>query len=710
LSREFQFGNCDRFMTALKYFILFCFLFRFGFVKSQAGLSKAELLHSLVRSQPDSILIDTYNELSWPVYSFDHPDSAIYYSKKAIVLAEKIHDLKRLSIAHRRIGIAYINKGEFQNSVRHQEESFTLSEQIGYKEGMSKALNNMGVIYLNNELLNKALYYFLKSLKIAENNQDSITMASLYNNCGLIYMRTEDFTKAIEFLSKALRSAGPHASPDMLIDFYCNLSSSHRNLNHPDSALHYLVLAESQLGNSHNNKSEYTYYTSRGLLYAYKGQHQKAFECFLKANETVGNTNDKITVLINLAEESIQLGDKPGAKSYFTEAYKIAEATKSYSNLTYLSQTLIRYSISNGDAASVQRYAMAHLAYRDSNDKYVKVQQIRQQQLEFDYEKKLLADSLKFAQRENLKNLELAVASSQLNKEKSFRLMLILMLALAILLAVFLYNRFFVMRKQHNVIENQKQIVELKNREILDSINYAKRLQSAILPPLHAIRNHFSCDIMFIPKDIIGGDFYFFEVYKNKLFFAVCDCTGHGIPGALMSVVCHQAMKKSILEFELSNPAQILEKTRELIIDQLHASEHNIKDGMDCSLLVIDKLSNTYFWAGANNPLWIWQDGEFNEHKADKQPVALYENAGHFNCVKGNLTKNTRFCLFTDGYADQFGGEKGKKFKVKQLKEILQKEINTDTGSLIAILERNFKSWKSHIDQVDDVTIALVSV
>ncbi len=146
-----------------------------------------QLLKTLPQAQSDSLRIDIYNELSWPIYSYNHPDSAIFFSEKAIELSQKIGDLKRLSISHRRIGIAYINSGEFKKSIFHQEESLKLSEEISFDEGISKALNNLGVIYLNNELFNKALTYFLKSLKLAEKNQDQATMASIYNNCGLIF-------------------------------------------------------------------------------------------------------------------------------------------------------------------------------------------------------------------------------------------------------------------------------------------------------------------------------------------------------------------------------------------------------------------------------------------------------------------------------------------------------------------------------------------
>ncbi|HQQ93934.1 MAG TPA: tetratricopeptide repeat protein [Bacteroidia bacterium] len=667
-------------------------------------------MNRLKSPQADSVLIDTWNDLSWPVYSYDLPDSAIYFSLKAIELAEKIQDTKRLSIAHRRLGIAYINLGDFKQSIRHQEISYELSEQIGFREGMRKALNNLGVIYLNNELLNKALAYFLKSIKLSEAEQDSSTLFSLYNNCGVIYMRLSDFEKSIQFYGKALQLSLHSANSDMFIDLYCNISASYRNLGQLDSSFHYLNKAEKLIGVSGNSKSKYSYYTAKGLLYSVSAQHDKALACFELARKVVTNKSDEITVLINLGEEVQKMGKTREAILYFTEAYKVSEAQQAYSNLKYLSKVLAELQEAQNNLPAMKRYIKAYLAYSDSNDKYVKVQSIRQQQLEFDFEKKQLADSLKFAQREAVKNMELAVAEAKLHREKNFRITLLLALVLVVILAVFLYNRFFVMRRQNLVIENQKQVVETKNREILDSINYAKRLQTAILPPLEEIRSELNCAILYQPRDIIGGDFYFFEKQDGILYFAVCDCTGHGIPGALMSVVCHQAMKKSILEFKLSDPAQILSKSRDIIIEQLRAKEHHIRDGMDVSLLAIDKKHKRFFWAGANNPLWIWDSKGFSELRGDKQPVAWHENATGFTVQKGDFDSDTRFCLFSDGYADQFGGEKGKKFKVKQLREKLETLRALRLEEQITALRTQFLDWKGPLDQVDDVSLALIAV
>ena len=240
---------------------------------------------------------------------------------------------------------------------------------------------------------------------------------------------------------------------------------------------------------------------------------------------------------------------------------------------------------------------------------------------------------------------------------------------------------------------------------MIDSINYAKRLQHAILPSAKAISEHLNHFVYYKPKDIIAGDFYYYEDYNNHLFIAACDCTGHGIPGAMVSVVCSNALTKAITEFQLTDPAAILSKTRELVIDNFKSSNEAIKDGMDASIIVYNKQAKTIAWAGANNPIWIIKNGELEEIKPDKQPVAFYDYSKDFTTINIENTANTSYYLITDGYADQFGGPNGKKYKYKSLKSFLLNQSPLSMAEQEAHLSINFDDWKGQLEQVDDVTI-----
>lgn len=688
-------------------FFLFLFLTSFC-LRSQDGYSKKQLLDLLKESLADTALIDTYNELAWPVYSYDMPDSSIYYANKAIALSTKINDIKRLSIAHRRIGITYTNMGDAKTSIEHQQESYNLSEKINYKRGMQLALNNIGVAYLNNELLNKALPYFLRSLSIAEETNNLSNAASIYFNCAQVYRSIGEPRKSNSFLFKAKHFSEVNHDTDLIIACNGAISTSYRNLNMIDSANYFSQESKKYLSERTGTSSKFSYYLGTGLLYMQTGEHKKALDAFLYTRPYATIASDEMTLLINIAEEYKKLGDTEKALIYFNEGYELSKKTKTYNNLAYISYAMAKIYESKKDYKKFAGFIHQHLSYKDSNDKYVKVQQIRQQQLEFDYTRKQVADSLRFEHKEKLKNIELEVAAARLNKEKYFRIMLVVILIIILIFSAFISNRFILTNRQKKIIERQKQIVELKNQEILDSINYAKRLQAAILPQLPDIKKELDLDILYLPKDIIGGDFYFFEKNKGYTFFAVCDCTGHGIPGAIMSVVCHHALQKSIKEFGLTEPGLILTKTRQIVIESLNATHQNIKDGMDCSLIVMNDSTKKVTWAGAYNNIWVFNNKSLTEIKADKQPVAFYENSKEFKTHELDIEQGSFVYLFTDGYGDQFGGHKGKKYKNKSLKEFLISVSEHEVEKQVELLQQNFISWKKDLDQVDDVAVSVI--
>lgn len=249
--------------------------------------------------------------------------------------------------------------------------------------------------------------------------------------------------------------------------------------------------------------------------------------------------------------------------------------------------------------------------------------------------------------------------------------------------------------------------VEEKQKEITDSINYAKRIQEAILPSFDFIKSHLpNSFIYYQPKDIVAGDFYWAEKVGNDFFIAAADCTGHGVPGALVSVVCCNALNRTVNEFKLTEPGKILDKTRELVLESFSKNGGDIKDGMDISLISIN--GNIVKWAGANNPLWYYQNNELKEIKANKQPIGKTDNPEPFTTHTIELQKGDSLYLFTDGFADQFGGPKGKKFKYKQLEDLLVSSNDLSINEQHHTLKNTLNSWKGNLEQVDDICIIAI--
>ena len=267
--------------------------------------------------------------------------------------------------------------------------------------------------------------------------------------------------------------------------------------------------------------------------------------------------------------------------------------------------------------------------------------------------------------------------------------------------------------KQHQQLEQnylnleaQKRTIEMHRKDIIDSINYAKRIQDAILPPLDFIEDKLpNSFILYKPKDIVAGDFYWMELQNDIIFIAVADCTGHGVPGAMVSLVCCNALKRAVKEFGLTNTGKILDKVTELVIETFENSQSGINDGMDISLLAYDTVKKEINWSGANNPLWYIQDEQLIKTKADKQPIGKYVTQKPFTQHTIPYKDNTLLYLFTDGLPDQFGGPEDKKFMTKRLEEVILKNSHLAMPEQKEKIENAFNDWKGSSEQIDDVCV-----
>ena len=252
-------------------------------------------------------------------------------------------------------------------------------------------------------------------------------------------------------------------------------------------------------------------------------------------------------------------------------------------------------------------------------------------------------------------------------------------------------------------LKREKDIILQEKQSLIDSINYAKRIQTALLPSQSTIQKLLGENfILFLPKDIVSGDFYWVEKVNDLIFFAVCDCTGHGVPGALISIVCHNALNRSVKEYNLTEPAQILDTVSTLVAETL-GQDGEVKDGMDISFCSFNTVTRQLIWAGANLPLWIARQNAFYElieYKPDKQPIGLHYNKKAFNQHYIDIIKGDTLYLFSDGYADQFGGPKGKKLTRKKFKELLlqQRSLSLQLQQQNLLQHHlNYKGSSSHL-------------
>ena len=695
------------------------------------------LLFILKTSKEDSNKLNNYIKLFKDDYF--HVKDIQKYHEQSLQLAELLirksnsEKLKKILLYKKancfnQIGIYF---WETKNSIKEQyyvESELSIYEQLKDTNSIVKLyLSQVGRNY-NGKGYKKALSYYHKAVTLAKLSENRKLLAGCNVQFALMYMQAGDYKTPIPYLEEASKVYVTEKDTYNLDWTYSYLKKCHSISKDLQNALKYHKLL-SLIYKKHN--PDYSGYASLFIIYEQNGDYKNAIFYSKKNLKEFEKSKRDSTILSmgysDISEIYVKMQQYDSALVYLKNAFAL---NKSYAN------DLAKVYFLKKDYNSARKYFKNNgynelLAYRlDSvfgnykgalihHLKYLKIKEERNQA-----ELLSQANHLKFQkafdkqEEEQTKKEEQAKADKKRNKIILYSVICGLLLVIGFSTYVFKnlkilqnQNRIIVSQKQEvekqkEIAEKQKHLVEEKQKEILDSITYAKRLQQAILPPTEFISQNLSENfILYKPKDIVAGDFYWADEIENKFFIAAADSTGHGVPGAMVSVVCSNALNRTIKEFKLAETGKILDKARELVLETFEKSSKEVKDGMDISLLCIDKKSNKIFWSGANNPLWFIENGELKEIKADKQPIGKTDNPKPFTTHEIEFKENLTFYLFTDGLADQFGGPKGKKFKYKQFEEILISINDKTMQEQSEVINKQFEDWKGELEQVDDVCV-----
>lgn len=573
------------------------------------------------------------------------------------------------SLANAQNNLGYFHK-TYQNisiAIEHYQSSLSIFEKINDREGIAAVLNNLSLLYKDQKEDDKALEYLTKALKIQEEINDKTGAAVSLSNIGQFYICKKKYSSAISFFEKSL-------------------SIEQSENNRAGEAFVLIDLGQAYLGMEQYSIAIANFKKSLNIFTELKNKKGVAYALNNLAASQFKSENINSAVINGRA--SLKLSQELNLPDYIKKAARTL-------HLIYTKQ--------NNYKLALEMHEL-YIRLRDSLNSDDNRKTILSAEIKYEYNKKVIADSVKLA-------TEKRINSILLKEEQSKKKITLVGLVLVSIFALITFNRFKVSRRQKTIIEKQKVVVEEKQKEILDSISYAKHLQEAILPSEKIWKTYLpESFVLYKPKDIVAGDFYWMEISEDKLLFAAADCTGHGVPGALVSVVCSNALNRAVKEFQLTDPAKILFKVRELVIETFEKSESEVKDGMDISLCCLDKKTNELLWSGANNPIWIIKDNQLIEVTADKQPIGKYAEEKPFTTHGFSLKKGDLLFTFTDGYADQFGGPKGKKFKYKALKELLFNSRQLNMEDIKSELLLVFNNWKNDTEQIDDVCIVGVKI
>ncbi len=608
-----------------------------------------------------------YNSLGIIFYNKSNYDKAINYYSRSLKIREEIGDKKGIAATLNNFGIVYQDQGDNAKAIEYYTRSLKANEEIGDKNGEANTLSNIGRIYREQHDTAKAIAYLTRSLRIREAIGDKRGMAIAYNNIGTIYSDQGNKVKAMDYFKLDLRMSQEIGDKDKIALALANIGFVYENQEDDLKALEYINRSFKMFEEIGNKKWMAALLNKIGVLYKKKGETEKAIEHYKKA--------------LTIAQGAGLVSTTKDASQELSLSYKIT-----------------------GNYKEALKMHELYIMMRDSILSENSQKEIIKQEVKSTYDKQKAIDAKEYEKQKE-------VSEEREQKQKVISYATAGSLLLVLVFTFFVFNRLRFTRKQNKIIEEQKNQVEEKQKEILASITYAKRLQEAILPPEHYVKAHLPESFIFYkPKDIVAGDFYWMERRGENLFVAAADCTGHGVPGAMVSVVCSNALNRAVLEFGITDPGKILDKTRELVLETFSRSDKDVKDGMDISMLSINKISNEIKWSGANNPLWYVSNGKLSEIKANKQAIGKTDNPLPFTTHSMQLNKGDLFYLFTDGYADQFGGPLGKKFKYKALKEMLLQNSLLSNSEQKEKLESSFLAWMGPLEQIDDVCLIGVKI
>jgi serine phosphatase RsbU (regulator of sigma subunit) len=638
-----------------------------------------------------------------------NPQKAIEYATRGSELATRVNYPMGKGNALKSIGMGYFAQGDYPNAVNYFQQALETFEFIGYKKGIANMLNNQGVIYNNQGNDARALELYLKSLKISEEINDSVRIVTALINIGLIYSKKENtLDQAESYYLRALPISEELEYFDAIGTVSVNLGELLYAKKDLQGALGYFEKSREAFQKTNSISLPVTF-ISIGKIYA----DLKDFENAIKYQEqalqfaTERSAKYEMTLaLLGLANTFQQKGDIRKALYYYKQSERIAnEIGAKYilqSNYEGLSSAYSRLS----DYKNAYLYQAKLSALKDTIFSETSQLQISQLQVQSQIEAML-------SENEILKrDVKLREAKNQQQTIVIFFLLLGVV-SISIFMAVLI--RTIKLKKKANAeLADKNTLITLQKKEITDSIQYASRIQAAMLTPESQIAKYLPENfILFRPRDIVSGDFYWFAENEGRIICIAADCTGHGVPGAFMSMLGIAFLNEIISKNPEITANEILNEMRKQVVSSLRQGGQTgeTTDGMDVSLIILDKNKKRIEYAGANNPLILIRNNELMEYKPDKMPIGFhYADELPFTVNYIEIEKGDMIYLFSDGFSDQFGGPDGKRLMIRRFRNFLMEVYQKDLSLQKQILEQRLEEWKGETDQIDDILLVGIRI
>ncbi|MFH2095855.1 MAG: tetratricopeptide repeat protein [Bacteroidota bacterium] len=716
-----------KFIRPLPLIALFTGLFVSGYCQNILTDSLENLLK---KNLPDSVELQILSDLCWEYAATDAKLSK-NYGFRELDISGRIKNKKWLAQSYNDIGIAYFKLGELDSALFFYNKSLSIRKELNDKNLIASSLSKMAVVYLEQGNFDQALASNLEVLKVYEEQGNENYTALTLNNISVIYDKLKNYDKVIEYGNKAIAIHLKNNNDYQAAFCYSNLSNAYKAKGNIGLANDYLRKGLEIFIKYNDRSNEAAALNGIGVNLRMESKDREALVYYQKAYNIAVEMEDKLNIALfahNLSGLYSDMGNYTLAEKYSLSSLENTEPTNKYQLALIYRQLAGLYAFLNNGKKS-KYYLDRYAEIKDSIYNIESSGKVAEMETKYQSEKK---------------DKELIIKDAEISKQqadasrKAIQLNAILIGFLIVLIFSTLILRLFLQKKKANrvlamqniEINRQKQEITEQRDEIeaqrdrlneqnillfeqkkaiTDSINYALRIQQAILPTGEYAKSilgeHF---IFFRPKDIVSGDFYWGTKINEWLIISVADCTGHGVPGAFMSMLGVSFLNEIVRKKEITRADQVLNELRKSVIESLQqkGAGDEQKDGMDMSLCVINTMTLQMQFSGANNSLFlINEQKELVEIPADKQPVGIHGNMKPFTNRIVRLKTGDCLYLFSDGFQDQFGGPKYRKYMSKQFKELILNIANKPMNEQKQILELTFDHWKGENEQIDDVTV-----
>jgi len=655
-------------------------------------------------------------------------DSSLVYFNKSLKIYTETNDHMGMIFSLNNIGIDLIEQGLNGIATEKFDLAYKISKEYKLNKGLIATLQNMGDVERDAGNYSKSLQYYTEVLTLQETENNQEDLALTLNSIGLLHNLLTNYNKAVDYINRAAKIFEEQRNYGMTAMCYTNLGMVYGSKKDKEKAKFYLKKAIEIYQQKEDEINIGGVYINLGMLHyqflQYDSsliEYQKALLIFEKNDEIYG----KVLAMNNISSSYNKINNPDSAIHFAEIALKLAIEIESKDDMK---ESYINLYESFEKKKNFEKSLLYFKRYTELKDSILNIDNV----------KKLTSVEMQYQmdKKQRVHDFEQKQKEEELEKQRLMILFVVIGLVLMCLVAYQFFRSKRIEQKanlqltqqnvrimeqkglievQHAELEHQHELVLHQKEEITSSIVYAKRIQSALLPSEeHILSSGVEYFIYFKPLSIVSGDFYWLARKDNLLFTAAADCTGHGVPGAFMSMLGLSFINEIVNQFEIYTANEILIKLRKNIIGSLKQTgkEGESKDGMDIAFTVLNLDTLEMQYAGAYNPLYIYRNQELIQVKADRMPIGIHIKMNDFNNNIIQMQKGDMFYLFSDGYHDQMGGlePEPKKLMTKGYQRILQNIHLKPMEEQKQILENEIVAWLGINEQIDDITVIGVRI